>query len=96
MKNVNKHHIEKRTIIYFEISRKLKINDQTSAVRETGISRHHGDHLTANLKHLSPSQHYSIGGFQGAPKLVPHYALDARLRLKRMSLFMTLKKYINF
>ena len=35
------------------------------AVREAGVSRHHGASLRAPLKPLRPSQHYRTDGFEG-------------------------------
>ena len=45
-------------------------SDQITAIRETGISRRHGDPLKAPPKLPGASQHNNI---KGGPKLGPHF-----------------------
>jgi len=49
------------------------------AVRETGVSRHHGGSTKGPPKPIGPSQHYRIEGFKGGPQLVPIMPRDAFL-----------------
>ena len=44
------------------------------AVRENGVSRHHGGVFEGSLKTIRTSQHYRIEGFKGGPQLGPNYA----------------------
>ena len=45
-----------------------------TAVRQTGVSRHHGGQIEGPLKALGSSQHYSYEGFEEGPQMCRHFA----------------------
>ena len=49
------------------ISSHVRLENITPVVRETGVSRHHGDPIEGPLENPRISQHYRIEKFKGSP-----------------------------